>query len=120
MSMQCKNNAFHTTLEPMQSNLRTFLWLTALSVILVIICQGAATACPTCKDGLASGDPNSANLVRGYFWSIVFLMSMPFLVLGGLATYFYWLVCRTRAEQSLVAARPSQGVLPGEPLPTAF
>src|SRR6185436_10359396 len=35
-----------------------------------------ASACPTCKDSLAH-DPASANLVRGYAYSILFMLSMP-------------------------------------------
>ena len=47
-----------------------------------------AEACPTCKDGLA-GDPARANVARGYAWSILFMMSMPFSILSGIGCYFY-------------------------------
>jgi hypothetical protein len=39
-----------------------------------------------------ASDPAQAGLVRGIFWSILFLLSMPFLILAGLGGYFYWLV----------------------------
>ena len=55
----------------------------------------ACWACPTCKEGFAEGS-NHANLVRGYFWSILFMMSMPFLILGGLSTYFYLQIVKAR------------------------
>ena len=87
----------------MKRKLRTLLWLVAALVILAMVCQSVATACPTCKQGLISGDRDSANLVRGYFWSIVFMMSMPFLVLGSLVTYFYLLIRRARAGQMQLA-----------------
>ena len=74
-----------------------FLRLLVLAVVLVLVSQVVAEACPTCKEGLASGD--GANLVRGYFWSIVFMMSMPFLVFGGMATYFYLLIRRAQAAR---------------------
>ncbi|MCA9184766.1 MAG: hypothetical protein R3E01_24400 [Pirellulaceae bacterium] len=56
-----------------------------------------AQACPTCKNGLADSG-NGGDLVSGYFWSIVFMMSMPFLILGGLGTYLYLEVRRARAR----------------------
>ena len=66
--------------------------------VLVTVC-GVVSACPTCKDSLAQSDENHATLVRGYFWSILFMMSMPFLILGSLGTYMYVLVRRARAQQ---------------------
>ncbi len=61
------------------------------------ICTIAA-ACPTCKDNMAH-DPASANLVRGYAYSIMFLLSMPPLIFGSLCAYFYWEVRKARAKQ---------------------
>jgi hypothetical protein len=66
-----------------------------LIVAIVLICD-TALGCPTCKDSLVNSDPDSANLVRGYFWSILFMMSMPFLILGSLASYFYYEICKAR------------------------
>lgn len=74
--------------------------LIALTVCAVFACvAGTASACPTCKDGMA-GDPAYSSMVNGYFWSIIFMMSMPFLVFGGVAGYFYYEVCRARARQA--------------------
>jgi hypothetical protein len=39
-------------------------------------------------------------MAEGYFWSILFMMSMPFLILGGLGTYFYLQVRAARASAS--------------------
>ena len=55
-----------------------------------------ASACPTCKESISE---NGGNLVRGYQWSIIFMMSMPFLILGGLGTYFYLEIRRARRRQ---------------------
>jgi len=49
---------------------------------------------------VAQNDPHSASLVRGYFWSIVFMMSMPFLLLGSLSSYFYLLIRKARADKA--------------------
>lgn len=72
-----------------------------LTAIILLACVGLAEACPTCKQGLAEND---MNMVRGFGWSIIFMMSVPFLTLGGLSGYFYYEVCKARrlgALQSL-------------------
>lgn len=72
--------------------------MTTLVAIAGLLCFATvATACPTCKDAIG-GDPHAANMVNGYFWSILFMMSMPFLILFGLSTYFYMEVRRARRE----------------------
>lgn len=55
--------------------------------------------CPTCKEGLAN-DPNQLAMARGYQLSILFMMSMPFLIFTGLASYFYYEVRKARAAQA--------------------
>ena len=71
--------------------------------LLMLACfVDSASACPNCKDAMA-GDPAHANMVIGYFWSIIFMMSMPFLVLSTVAAYFYYEVCRARARQAAEA-----------------
>ena len=72
----------------------------------IVLLPQVASACPTCKDGLEQ-TANNVNLVRGYFWSILFMMAMPFVILGGLGSYMYFEVCRARAD----AARLSTEVL---------
>lgn len=63
-----------------------------------LLLAGSLWACPNCKEALA-GDANAHNLVRGYYYSILFMMSMPFLILGGLSAYFYYEVRRARLRQ---------------------
>jgi len=77
-------------------------WALLLGLLALLLLADTALGCPTCKDNLAS-DPDAANLVRGYFWSILFMMSMPFLILGGLSSYFYWEVRKARWQQQLAA-----------------
>jgi hypothetical protein len=79
--------------------LSRWLLVVAISLCLVTVCQ----ACPTCKQGIAEGT-NQANMLRAYFWSILFMMSMPFLIFGGLGTYFYYQVRQARALQAAEAA----------------
>lgn len=70
----------------------------ALAVCLALAAD-VALACPTCKDQLAH-DPQSANVARGYAMSIIFMLSMPPLILGGLASYFYWEVRKAHRVQA--------------------
>jgi hypothetical protein len=68
-------------------------WCRLTICVLVLAWSAVVEACPNCKQALSE---NGHSLVTGYFWSIVFMMSMPFLLLGGLSTYFYILVVRAR------------------------
>jgi hypothetical protein len=85
--------------------------LLGLALMLLTLSAAVATACPTCKDNLAH-DPASANLARGYAYSILFMLSMPPLILGGLSAYFYWEVRKAKARQ---AAEANQAQLSVEP-----
>jgi hypothetical protein len=81
-----------------RSSLRwTATALTAAAMVLFLLAP--AWACPTCKDQLAH-DPASMNIARGYAYSILFMLSMPPLILGSLAAYFYWEVRKARARQA--------------------
>jgi hypothetical protein len=62
----------------------------------VMMAAESVLACPTCKDTLSQNDPTALGIVQGYFWSIILMLSLPFVVLAGLSTYFYVLVCRAR------------------------
>lgn len=81
------------------ARIRSSLVAAGLALALVLLLHGAAAACPTCKDNLAH-DPASANLARGIYYSILFMISMPFLIFGTLCSYFYWEVCRARKRQA--------------------
>jgi hypothetical protein len=69
--------------------------------LISLVCLGLlltatpAWACPNCAEGMAH-DPAQAGLVRGIFWSILFLLSMPFLIFAGVGGYFYWLIRSAR------------------------
>ena len=83
--------------------------LVGLCAALVLLCAlEPAWACPSCKDSLAQNDPARASLVRGYFWSILFMMSMPFLIFSGLSGYFYWQIRRARALEKVAFTHSSQ------------
>ena len=41
-----------------------------------------ALACPNCKEAIASQTGEGAKLKDGYYYSILFMMAMPFALLG--------------------------------------
>jgi len=84
------------TVSPIR-NLARHLTIIVVMCVIGLCVQSVAVACPTCADGM-NNDPNHANLVRGYFWSIIFMMSMPFLIFVGMCSYFYLEVRRGRAR----------------------
>jgi len=72
--------------------------LTVVSLVLFacLVLTAEASACPTCKEAIGEDGGNHANLVQGYFWSIIFMLSVPPMILVGLGSYFYLLVRRAR------------------------
>src|SRR3954452_25093980 len=74
-----------------------------LAILIALSLCAAASACPTCKDNMAH-DPASANLVRGYAYSIMFMLSMPPLIFGSLCAYFYWEVRKAKARAARISA----------------
>jgi len=79
------------------ASLRRHATAVALICVAWLCLQGVAAACPTCAEGM-NNDVHHASLVRGYFWSIIFMMSMPFLVFAGVCGYFYYEIRRGRAR----------------------
>jgi heme/copper-type cytochrome/quinol oxidase subunit 2 len=62
-----------------------------------------------------AADPAAANIARGYFWSILFMLSMPILILTGLGSYFYWEVRRAYARQAMEDALQAEEPRPAVP-----
>jgi Asp/Glu/hydantoin racemase len=48
----------------------------------IVGAEGLATACPNCKEAVAAQPDELAAMARGYNWSILLMMSMPFTLLG--------------------------------------
>jgi hypothetical protein len=89
---------------------RRHLSVAAMLVVMLSIAT-AAQACPACKQALASTENTAAgNPIQGFMWSILFMMSMPFLLLGGFGTYLWYIVRRARlaAEAQAAATAASQ------------
>jgi uncharacterized paraquat-inducible protein A len=69
----------------------------AVVVALVLLIASVAAACPTCKEGLAQNDPHGQSIAAGYYYSILFMMSMPYIVLGSVGSLAYFSIRRARA-----------------------
>jgi heme/copper-type cytochrome/quinol oxidase subunit 2 len=74
-------------------------WILFATVAIVVFMASVASACPGCKDALAENDPERNSLVKGYMYSILFMLTMPVAILGGFSAYMYRLVRRARAER---------------------
>jgi hypothetical protein len=74
--------------------------LIALALVLVCLIASVAGACPTCKEGLAQTDPHGEAIAAGYYYSILFMMAMPFAILGTFGSLAYLSIRRARMQQS--------------------
>ena len=73
-----------------------------IAASIVLLMAPAASACPACKAALASSDDGSGgDLVSGFFWSILFMVSMPFAITGAFGFSIYRATRRGRIGQSL-------------------
>lgn len=77
-----------------------------LPLLLVALFAGVATACPTCREGLAE-NPQGQSLAAGFYYSILFMMAMPFTILGTFGGLAYLSIRRAKARQATEAAQES-------------
>ena len=61
--------------------------LVVLSLSLALT-TGEAWGCPTCKDGMIADDA-SVNMARGYFYSILLMLAMPFTLASCFGMYVW-------------------------------
>jgi hypothetical protein len=69
---------------------------------------GAADAfgCPTCKDAVNTSDPEGLNVARGYFYSILLMLAMPFTLAGSFGAYVWREMRRQRALEAAARSSP--------------
>jgi uncharacterized paraquat-inducible protein A len=75
-----------------------------LALLVALLLAGVAAACPTCKEGLAEADPQQQSVAAGYYYSIIFMMSMPFAILGTFGSLAYLSIRRASEQQQADAA----------------
>ena len=92
-------------------NRKTIIKATWFLTLFVIVCcvASAASACPTCKDGVAANDPEHVGMVKGYFYSILFMMGTPYVVITCFGLYMWRQVklARTRNAKETLGSNSS-------------
>lgn len=78
------------------------LYLAALVGSALLVSMVDASACPTCRDALADS-PQGQSVATGFYYSILFMMSMPFVVLSALGMVAYRSVQSAKAAQDCEA-----------------
>jgi hypothetical protein len=69
----------------------------------------AAWACPNCKEGLAQNDPHGQSIAAGYYYSILFMLSMPFIIITTFGTCAYRSVKKAQAQRDAAVASEAPG-----------
>jgi hypothetical protein len=86
----------------MKSRLTTRCLATlAITCVAVLLLSTDVMACPNCKNGMSGADPVSVARASGYFYSILFMMSMPFLIVGTFGGAAYLSIKRAREREQL-------------------
>ena len=57
----------------------------------------SAVACPGCKEATSE---QGANLARGFSYSILFMMPIPFIIVGSFGGYVYYVVRKREREEA--------------------
>lgn len=57
--------------------------------LLLVVLAGEAWGCPTCKDGVIASDDAASNVARGYFYSILLMLAMPFTLASCFGLYVW-------------------------------
>ena len=76
----------------------------SFAVLLALVAAADAFGCPNCKDSVDTSDPAGLNLARGYFYSILLMLAMPFALAGSFGCYVWREMRRQRREQETIDA----------------
>jgi hypothetical protein len=68
------------------------------TLVIVLLLAAVVHACPTCAEGLAEADPQQQSVAAGFNYSILFMMSMPYLLLGSLGAMAYTSIRRAKLQ----------------------
>ncbi|HYB53717.1 MAG TPA: hypothetical protein VEG84_07615 [Thermoanaerobaculia bacterium] len=88
------------------------------AVLIAVLVPALLSACPLCKDAKSDTDypGGSASLPKGFYYSILLMVSAPFAVVGGLALRIYLARRRGRAlEASVVPEGGAPSFAPTSP-----
>ena len=61
---------------------RTGTLTIATALLILLLAAGGARACPNCKEAVSLQSGEAANLSNGYNWSVIFMITVPFSMMG--------------------------------------
>ena len=71
-----------------------------LGIVAFVACADAF-GCPNCKDAVNTSDPDGLNVARGYFYSILLMLAMPFTLVGSFGAYVWREMRRQKAASAV-------------------
>jgi len=71
-----------------EQNKKVVWFFFSLLSALCFLCSAEAQACPACKEAVAKMGEVWASL--GFNWSVLFMMSIPYLIVGGFTGIIVW------------------------------
>jgi len=75
----------------------TALLTITLALLMLLRGGGIARACPNCKEAVSLQSGEASNLASGYNWSVIFMIAVPFSMMGTGALA----ICRAARRGSL-------------------
>src|SRR6187401_3420779 len=84
---------------------RQTLLAAVVMTVALVSWTATASACPGCKEATSE---QSQNLARGFSYSILFMMPIPFLILGSFGGYVYYTVRRRDREEAAASKTPTK------------
>lgn len=90
--------------EALRSVVPSWRMLAVCLVAVVVLGGGDAIGCPNCKDAVNTSDPEGLNIARGYFYSILLMLAMPFTLAGSFGAYVWREMRRQRAQEAAAAS----------------
>ena len=80
--------------------------------VLAALVAAEAFGCPNCKDAVDTSDPEGLNLARGYFYSILLMLAMPFTLAGAFGCYVWREMRRQQRAPGEGEPRPAASAEP--------
>ena len=80
--------------------MKRFASFAAFAVVVVLLTTAEVLGCPNCKDAVNTSDPDGLNLARGYFYSILLMLAMPFTLIGSFGCYVWREMRKQQREQA--------------------
>jgi hypothetical protein len=66
----------------MKRFVRTGLAMTMLALLILLAGSPGARACPNCKEAVSLQSGDAAGQANGYNWSVMFMLVVPFSMMG--------------------------------------